>query len=196
MQTPIPLYQILSFASLAGVLNKLTLHGWGRGRANRLLGHTLINCFNNFHGWLVFLAPQCATPTSNRDVYTLGFHAHKGRCRQLLPWHFLLPQVKRRFSDPYDRERGVQPFYLRSLHSFYSQYSTQWNSETARLLEYGGGPVIYSLISATKTVSEITFVDYLQGSLDSLEEWIRGTPGARDWKPYIKMWVRTNSWKL
>ncbi len=94
--------------------------------------------------------------------------------------------LKRRFSDPYDRERGVQPYYLRSLFSFYSQYATQWDPETAKLLEYGGGPVIYSLISAAKVVSEITFVDYLQGSLDNIMEWANGASRAHDWKPYIK----------
>ena len=46
--------------------------------------------------------------------------------------------------------------------------------------------MIYSLISAAKVVSEITFVDYLQGSLDNVVEWTNASPRAHDWKPYIK----------
>lgn len=108
--------------------------------------------------------------------------APRGKSYHYDPAYYL----KRRFSDPYDRERGVQPFCLQTLHSFYSQYSKHWNSTTARLLEYGGGPTVYSLISAARVISEITFVDHLQSSLDHVLDWTHGTPGTHDWKPYIK----------
>ena len=94
--------------------------------------------------------------------------------------------LERRFLDPYDKERGVQPFYLKSIHDFYSHYHSQWDATTAKMLEFGGGPVIYSLISPSKHVSEIAFVDYLQSCIDAIVAWKNNALSAHNWKPYIE----------
>lgn len=95
--------------------------------------------------------------------------------------------LKRRFTDPYDKERGVQPFYLKSHHSFYQRFSSTWNASTAKFLEYGGGPVIYTLISAAPFVEEITFSDYQQSNIDAVIEWKKGSSESHhNWIPYFK----------
>ena len=100
--------------------------------------------------------------------------------------------LTRRFMDPTDKERGVQPFYLESFHKFYtSTFPTEWDASTARLLEFGGGPAIYPLISAATHVSEVVFSDYAQSSLDEVSLWKNNDPQAHDWSPYFRYVVQT-----
>lgn len=92
----------------------------------------------------------------------------------------------RRFFDPYDKERGAHPFYLKTHHSFYQNFSKSWNADTAKFLEYGGGPTVYSLISAAPFFSEITFSDYQQSNLDAVVAWRDSQEGGHDWTSYFK----------
>ena len=93
--------------------------------------------------------------------------------------------LQRRFTDPTDKERGVQPFYLKSIHDFYQRFGKSLDPDTARLLEYGGGPVLYSLISTSPYVHEVTFSDYQKSSLDAIIAWKNGHEGHHDWTPYF-----------
>ena len=94
--------------------------------------------------------------------------------------------LNRRFSDPYDRERGAHPFYMKTHHAFYEMFSKSWNPSKATFLEYGGGPVIYPLISAAPFVSEITFADYQQSNIDAVIAWKTQCEGHYDWYSYFK----------
>ena len=94
--------------------------------------------------------------------------------------------LKRRFTDPADKERGAQPFYLRSIHTFYQRFGGSWEAGSGKLLEYGGGPVIYSLISATPFFSEVFFADYQQPNVDAVHAWKNGSEGHHDWTPYFQ----------
>ena len=47
-------------------------------------------------------------------------------------------------------------FYRQRVDKFYAKYGGKWNNKTARLLEFGGGPVIANLISAVPYVNQIT----------------------------------------
>ena len=60
---------------------------------------------------------------------------------------------------------------LRFLHGFYSKYHHTWDAKTARMLEYGGGPAIYALISASPHVKDITFTDIAESNLKEVELW-------------------------
>ena len=94
-----------------------------------------------------------------------------------------------RFSAPngvIDEERGVQPFYLESIHDFYYNYHDNWNPETARLLEFGGGPCIYPLISAAPHVSEIVFAEYAEEGRREVKLWKNNDATAHDWAPYFR----------
>ena len=100
--------------------------------------------------------------------------------------------LNERFVDPTDKERGYQPFYLDSFHNFYtSKLPAEWDATTARLLEFGGGPVIYPLISAAPHVAEVVFADYAQSSLDEVSLWKNSDPHAHDWSPYFRHVVQT-----
>ena len=93
--------------------------------------------------------------------------------------------LTRRFTDPYDKERGIQPFYLKSLHDFYVKYSGNWDSQLAKLLEFGGGPVIYSLISAAPYVASIVHSDYAESNLQEVRWWKDKSVHAHNWMPYF-----------
>lgn len=49
------------------------------------------------------------------------------------------------------------------------------------LLEFGGGPTIYSLITAARTVSSIHFCDYNAECLDEVNKWLMEDNAAFDW---------------
>lgn len=54
------------------------------------------------------------------------------------------------------------------------------------LLEFGGGPTIYSIISAASKVKWIHFTDYSQSCRQSIEKWISNTSDSFNWKEYIR----------
>ena len=84
-----------------------------------------------------------------------------------------------------DEERGVQPFYLKCYHDFYQTFHHNWDPTKARLVEIGGGPVIYPLISAAPYVSDITFADYAEVNLEQIKLWVNSDLQAHDWSPYF-----------
>ena len=91
--------------------------------------------------------------------------------------------IRTRFPDP-DETRTQ--FYLRHFHEFYQQYHTQWDHTGARLLEFGGGPIIIPLISAAPFVSEIVFSEYADSCRNEVQLWKDNDPKAFDWMPYIR----------
>ena len=54
------------------------------------------------------------------------------------------------------------------------------------LLDFGGGPTIYPLISAVTRVDEIHFSDYLEANLDEVRRWISAGPAAFNWDAFIR----------
>ena len=54
------------------------------------------------------------------------------------------------------------------------------------MLDFGGGPTVYQLISAAARVSEIHFSDYLAQNLEEVRRWLRADPLAFDWSPFIR----------
>lgn len=54
------------------------------------------------------------------------------------------------------------------------------------LLDFGGGPTIYPLISAVARVDEIHFSDYLEANLEEVRRWIAAEPTAFDWDAFIR----------
>ncbi len=54
------------------------------------------------------------------------------------------------------------------------------------LLDFGGGPTIYPLITAVTRVDEIHFSDYLEANLEEVRRWIDGDPTAYDWDDFIR----------
>ena len=82
--------------------------------------------------------------------------------------------------------KGTIDFYRTQLYHFYAKFSCKWNNKTARLLEFGGGPVITSLISAAPYVDQITFAAYAESERKEIELWKHGKEGAHDWSSDFK----------
>jgi SAM-dependent methyltransferase len=79
---------------------------------------------------------------------------------------------------------GLSPendFVLRFYHETYAALEGG-----LRLLEVGGGPTVYQLISASGKAREIVFADYLETNLDEVRDWLQRVPTAFDWTPYLE----------
>jgi hypothetical protein len=55
-----------------------------------------------------------------------------------------------------------------------------------RLLDFGGGPTIYPLISAVGRVDEVHFSDYLPANLEEVRRWLSKHPAAFDWRDFVR----------
>ncbi len=80
-------------------------------------------------------------------------------------------------------------FYQRDLDSgdkallrFYARVYKDLQGRS--LLEFGGGPTIYSLITAARTVSWIHFTDYSTECLSEVSKWLIEDSSAFDWTKY------------
>ena len=95
--------------------------------------------------------------------------------------------LEERFATP---KEFRSEFYLRNFHKFYQRFHSEWNPEKARLLEYGGGPCIHTLLSAAPYVSEIVFADYAEDNLKEVRKWRDGEPSCFDWSSFFKYVVQ------
>lgn len=89
-------------------------------------------------------------------------------------------------SEENTSEKSLFEFHREQLHKFYTKYKSKWNNKTARLLEFGGGPVISNLISAAPYVDQITFAAYLESERNEVELWKNRKEGAHDWSSDFK----------
>ena len=83
-------------------------------------------------------------------------------------------------------EEGSTEFHRMQVYSFYTKYSCKWDNKTARLLEFGGGPTITSLISAVPYVDQITFAAYAENERKEIRLWKNREEGAHDWSSHFK----------
>ena len=54
-------------------------------------------------------------------------------------------------------------------------------------LEFGGGPVLYSVATQVPYAREIHFCDFLPANLAEVRSWLNNEPDAFDWTPYFKL---------
>ncbi len=71
-------------------------------------------------------------------------------------------------------------FLLRFHHEVYSKLPPG-----GRLLEFGGGPTIYQILSAARSMKEIVFAEYLDCNRKELVKWLFGSADAVDWNAYL-----------
>jgi len=57
--------------------------------------------------------------------------------------------------------------------------------DNLRVLEFGGGPTIISMIPAARSANSIDFCDYVDANRDVVQRWIDGDEQDFDWNPYI-----------
>lgn len=58
------------------------------------------------------------------------------------------------------------------------------------LLEFGGGPTIYQLISASSKVKEIVFSEYVKSNREEVKKWVNNAPDSFNWNDYFKFVLR------
>lgn len=71
------------------------------------------------------------------------------------------------------------------LLSFYASIYTR-RAPRGRLFEVGGGPTLYSLASAARSVEEIHFSDALSENLDEIRRVLLDASSAFDWRPFVR----------
>lgn len=87
----------------------------------------------------------------------------------------------RSYLDEYYSHIGAENEAL--IHFFADSFRQSYPG--AKLLDFGGGPTIYPLISAAPRVSEIYFSDYLLSNLQEVQSWHKALPQAFPWSPFV-----------
>ena len=77
-------------------------------------------------------------------------------------------------------------YRLRQRHEFFQRYSCKWDKTSAKLLEFGGGPVIIDLISAEPHAAEIVLAAHTENERQAIELWRKDKDGAHDWTSAFK----------
>lgn len=73
-------------------------------------------------------------------------------------------------------------------------YSSVYRSyQTERMLEFGGGPALYSIISAAKCANLIHFTDYNSACLAEVQLWLQSDAGMFDWMMFVREALRCES---
>lgn len=70
----------------------------------------------------------------------------------------------------------------RALLRFYAEVYQDIGGRS--LLEFGGGPTIYSIITAARTAGCIHFCDYNAECLSEVNKWLTGDSSAFDWSHF------------
>ena len=86
----------------------------------------------------------------------------------------------------YSQVESSSEFSLRCFHEFWSKMAKR----NARVLNFGGGPAIYDLISAAPYAEEIIFAEYSEENRREVAAWREKSPDAHDWSPYFKFVVQ------
>src|SRR6266508_2879876 len=96
--------------------------------------------------------------------------------------------------EPFNPQAYLQEYYshlgeenralLHFLHEAYACIFTE--TDVARILEFGGGPTLYQLISAAKYPVAIDFSDYLDENLREIQKWLQNQPGMFSWDDYLR----------
>ena len=83
-----------------------------------------------------------------------------------------------RFKSPHaDTVSTKHMGFLKNLHDFYELIVK--GDKPLWLLEFGGGPSLYTLISAAKHVDKIVFAEYAESNRREVEMWVEGKTGSK-----------------
>ena len=88
---------------------------------------------------------------------------------------------------------------MRLRHEFFARYSSKWDKDRAKYLEFGGGPVVVDLISAEPHVAEIVHAVHTHDERKELGLWMNKHEDAHDWAYAFKHVVESKegdeAWK-
>ena len=96
--------------------------------------------------------------------------------------------------EPFEPQAYLNEYYSRLgeenrelLHFLDEAYAQMFAElDMARILEFGGGPTIYQLISAAKYPVSVDFSDYLDANLDEVRTWLQDRPEQFRWDDFIQ----------
>jgi hypothetical protein len=87
---------------------------------------------------------------------------------------------------------NVAVWQLNKFHEFYSKLQSNRDlHRQLQILEFGGGPTIYSLISASPYAEGIVFTDYVGRNRAVVESWKNKEVHAPNYRPLIEYVVTT-----
>jgi hypothetical protein len=72
-----------------------------------------------------------------------------------------------------------------ALMKFFADVYQGFADDSLRIIEIGGGPTLYQLISATPCAKEIHFSDYLASNLDEVNNYLLGHEDAFNWDSFV-----------
>ena len=78
-------------------------------------------------------------------------------------------------------EEDWEWFRLRQRHDFFARYSSKWDKDRAKYLEFGGGAVVVDLISAEPHVAEIVHAAHTEDERKEIGLWVNKQEDAHDW---------------
>ena len=84
-----------------------------------------------------------------------------------------------RFTDVNKEERIIFP-----LEMFHKEFSSL--PPSLKILDYGTGPVIMSLISASTKASELVLAEHSANNREALRSWLADEPCAFNWTPFFE----------
>ena len=85
--------------------------------------------------------------------------------------------LKRYFTAPSAEDRFTLKFWVEQIRDL---------PQGVRVLEYGGGPTLYSVLALARKASSVHFADYVPGALADVRRWVAGEPGAHNWNSYTR----------
>ena len=97
-------------------------------------------------------------------------------------WKLYLPSY-------YNEVDEYHAFSLKCFHEFFKSYQPPPGG--AKLLEFGGGPVVSNLISAAPKCREIVFGEFEEDNREGINLWLRKDPLAFNWQPFFSYVVGT-----
>ncbi|CAH1791716.1 unnamed protein product [Owenia fusiformis] len=85
--------------------------------------------------------------------------------------------LRSNYSDPRTSGLSNLTYLLDKLHTMFSSGQIKG----AKLLEFGTGPTIHTLISASKYVTDITCAEYAECNRNEINKWLQWDKDAHDW---------------
>ncbi len=95
----------------------------------------------------------------------------------------------------FDPKQYIREYYstLGSENAFLLEFHHRVHSTLktgGRLLEFGGGPSVYQILSASRVMREIVFAEYLACNRREVLSWLYSGPDAADWTAYLDYVLR------
>lgn len=83
-----------------------------------------------------------------------------------------------RYTNPIEA-LGIQVQFLDCWHQFYQDYVKEFDPSSSTMLEFGGGPTLWSLMSVSPNVNRITFCDFAETNRDEIRMWKNNETGSK-----------------